>query len=189
MASVASATDGAAPNRPAKLLGRRTSLSTAKADTMTPPTRKRTRYSGHFAFFRVSPGAHRFRRPDLSAAAAPSDGLERARTVFDSRALVVRTGRRVGANDEEVVVRGQALVPRAGRQDGRVAGLQREDPALLPPKRTRPLPRAYRAPHGSGVIMNVVVDAVARYRPIRLLQRSSITAAGSWPSSRSTAPR
>jgi hypothetical protein len=54
-----------------------------------------------------------------------------ARGVFDSRALVVRTGRRVGANDEEVVIRGQALVPRAGRQDGRVAGFQREDPTFV----------------------------------------------------------
>src|SRR5579863_3783016 len=35
---VASATEGAAPNNPAKLLGLRTSPSTAKADTKRPPT-------------------------------------------------------------------------------------------------------------------------------------------------------
>jgi hypothetical protein len=34
------------------------------------------------------------------------NGFEGARTVFDSRALVVGTGRRVGADDEEVVGRG-----------------------------------------------------------------------------------
>src|SRR5277367_1940003 len=35
---VASATEGAAPNSPAKLLGLRTSPNTAKADTKRPPT-------------------------------------------------------------------------------------------------------------------------------------------------------
>src|SRR5258705_197061 len=45
MPSVASATDGAAPKRPAKVLGRRTSPSMAKADTTAPPTMKRRTYS------------------------------------------------------------------------------------------------------------------------------------------------
>src|SRR5581483_10025204 len=39
--SVASATDGAAPNKPAKLFGRSTSPSAANADTAQPPIRKR----------------------------------------------------------------------------------------------------------------------------------------------------
>jgi hypothetical protein len=36
---------GAAPNNPAKLLGRRTSPSIAKADTTAPPMKKRRTYS------------------------------------------------------------------------------------------------------------------------------------------------
>src|ERR1700678_3629644 len=40
-ARVARATDGAAPKRPAKLLGLKTVPSTAKAETKSPPTRKR----------------------------------------------------------------------------------------------------------------------------------------------------
>src|SRR6266566_1254489 len=40
-----SATEGAAPNSPAKLFGRRISPSTAKAETTIPPARKRMRYS------------------------------------------------------------------------------------------------------------------------------------------------
>src|ERR1035441_10548810 len=38
---VASAIDGAAPNRPAKLFGRTASPTNAKADTSVPPIRKR----------------------------------------------------------------------------------------------------------------------------------------------------
>src|SRR3569832_1332953 len=45
MPRVASATDGAAPPRPAKLLGLTTSPSKAKTDTKKPPTAKRTTYS------------------------------------------------------------------------------------------------------------------------------------------------
>jgi len=39
--NVARATDGAAPNNPAKLLGFRASPRTAKNDTTAPPTMKR----------------------------------------------------------------------------------------------------------------------------------------------------
>jgi hypothetical protein len=42
---VARATDGAAPNRPAKLLGRSKSPSTANSNTTSPPRTKRKRYS------------------------------------------------------------------------------------------------------------------------------------------------
>src|ERR1035437_6376554 len=42
MPMVASATDGAAPNRPAKLLGRKISASTENIVTITPPIAKRT---------------------------------------------------------------------------------------------------------------------------------------------------
>src|SRR5579862_7696667 len=45
MPSVASAIEGAAPNRPAKLLGRSTSPKTANAETATPPIIKRMTYS------------------------------------------------------------------------------------------------------------------------------------------------
>src|SRR6185437_10289142 len=45
MPSVASAIDGAAPNSPAKLLGRSTSPKTAKNETAIPPTTKRMTYS------------------------------------------------------------------------------------------------------------------------------------------------
>src|SRR5262249_33820288 len=45
IASVASAIDGAAPNNPAKLLGRKRSPRTAKAETANPPMKKRMRYS------------------------------------------------------------------------------------------------------------------------------------------------
>jgi len=45
IASVASATDGAAPNNPAKLLGRKTSASRAKVETANPPMKKRMTYS------------------------------------------------------------------------------------------------------------------------------------------------
>src|SRR4051812_9669960 len=45
MPSVARATDGAAPNRPAKLFGRKMSPSRANAETTRPPRKKRTRNS------------------------------------------------------------------------------------------------------------------------------------------------
>jgi hypothetical protein len=45
MRSVARAIEGAAPNRPAKLLGRKVSLSAANADTAIPPARNRKPYS------------------------------------------------------------------------------------------------------------------------------------------------
>src|SRR5258705_4209942 len=53
-------------------LGRRTSPRMAKADTTTPPTRKRTTYSVISLSSRVSTVAHRSRRPDPCAAGAPS---------------------------------------------------------------------------------------------------------------------
>src|SRR5258705_26721 len=65
-------TEGGAAKRPAKLLGRRTSPRMAKADTTTPPTRKRTTYSVISLSSRVSTVAHRSRRPDPCAAGAPS---------------------------------------------------------------------------------------------------------------------
>src|ERR1700746_144434 len=43
--SVASATDGAAPNSPAKLFGLKTSPRTEKNETAIPPIRKRSRSS------------------------------------------------------------------------------------------------------------------------------------------------
>ena len=135
---------------------------------------------GHFAFFQSFGRGPRFRRPDPCAAVALRDGLERARTLFRS-AFVVCTGRRVGADDEEVVGRGEALVARAGRQDGDVAGLQREDPTLLAAEADAALPRAMTE-HlmDSGVIVHVVVDAVAPCVPHPFASnRSSITAAGS----------
>jgi hypothetical protein len=45
MRSVANAIEGAAPNSPAKLLGRKTSAKAEKAETARPPARKRRRYS------------------------------------------------------------------------------------------------------------------------------------------------
>src|SRR5215470_15812486 len=45
MRRVARAIDGAAPNRPAKLLGRKASPNAANADTAMPPARKRKPYS------------------------------------------------------------------------------------------------------------------------------------------------
>ena len=45
IASVASATDGAALNNPAKLFGRKTSASRAKVETTNPPMKKRMTYS------------------------------------------------------------------------------------------------------------------------------------------------
>jgi hypothetical protein len=153
-------------------LGTQNVTETAKADTTTPPTRKRTRYSVISLSSRVSAGAAGSVDRIFPRRRHLRDGLERARTVFDSRALVVRTGRRVGADDEEVVVRGQALVPRAGRQDGRVAGLQREDPTFVAAEADAALAaRDAQLPHGSGS------DSAhsrrcrrARYRPIRLLR-------------------
>ena len=47
-ARVAIAIDGAAPNRPAKLLGRKTSPSAANADTAKPPNNE----TGHDLFHR-----------------------------------------------------------------------------------------------------------------------------------------
>src|SRR6201981_2226305 len=60
IASAASATDGAAPNNPAKLLGRKTSASRAKVETANPPMKKRMTYS-------VTP------RPPRARAANPLD--------------------------------------------------------------------------------------------------------------------
>jgi hypothetical protein len=54
MPSVASATDGAAPNRPAKLFGRRMSPTVTNADTTMPPTKKRTTYPVILVVSRVS---------------------------------------------------------------------------------------------------------------------------------------
>jgi hypothetical protein len=90
------------------------------------------------------------------------NGLKRARTVFHGRALVVRTHRRVGANDEKVVGRRQALVARAGRQDDDIAALQREYPALPAAEADASL-AARDAEHlmDPRVIVHIVVDAVA----------------------------
>lgn len=88
--------------------------------------------------------------------------FQRPRTVLHRRPLVVRTRRRIGADDEEVVVRRQALVTRLGGQDGDVACLQREDPSLPPSE-----PEGTFAARNSkqlmdpGMIVNVIVDAVA----------------------------
>src|SRR5205085_2300194 len=60
------------------------------------------------------------------------DRFERTRAVFGSRALVIGAGRRIGAHDQEIVVRRQALMTRTGRQDRDVSCLQREYPALVP---------------------------------------------------------
>jgi hypothetical protein len=65
--------DGAAPNRPAKLFGRRTSPNMAKADTTMPPTRNRTRYSPSSLFSIVLEAALWSRRPDPCAAVEPSE--------------------------------------------------------------------------------------------------------------------
>jgi hypothetical protein len=51
MPSVASATDGAAPNRPAKLLGRSTSPSIAKVET-TAPNEEANDVFCHFVLFK-----------------------------------------------------------------------------------------------------------------------------------------
>jgi hypothetical protein len=45
MASVPSATDGAAPKRPAKLRGLKMSPNAAKPETASPPMKKRRIYS------------------------------------------------------------------------------------------------------------------------------------------------
>ena len=45
LGAVARAIDGAAPNRPAKLFGRKVSPSAANADTAIPPARNRKPYS------------------------------------------------------------------------------------------------------------------------------------------------
>src|ERR1700750_1468396 len=88
--------------------------------------------------------------------------FQRPRTVLHRRALVVRTRRRIGADDEEVVIRRQALVTRPGGQDGDVACLQREDPSL-PPSEPDATFAARDSKHlmDPGMIVNVIVDAVA----------------------------
>src|SRR5882762_2052248 len=113
MPSVASATEGAAPNRPAKLLGRRMSPSIANADTTTRPpgSGRRIRSSSFFPKFRQRPAGPvdgiLARQCDLR------DGLEGAGMVLHGGALVVDTGRWVGADDEEAVLCRDALVARA----------------------------------------------------------------------------
>src|SRR5438105_12062928 len=66
MVRVASATDGAAPNKPAKLLGRKRSPRTAKIETANPPMKKRMTYSvtslSHVCSFRETARDHRARR-------------------------------------------------------------------------------------------------------------------------------
>jgi hypothetical protein len=58
MPSVAKATDGTAPNNPAKLLGRTMSPTIAKIETKTPPIKKRRMYSVNvFVPWRTSCGA------------------------------------------------------------------------------------------------------------------------------------
>src|SRR5882757_8703212 len=95
MPSVARATDGAAPKRPAKVLGRRTSPSMAKVNTTTPPTMKRRRYSviSLLPEFRQQPVGSVDQI--LARWRHLRDRLEGARPVFDRHAIVVRTGRRV----------------------------------------------------------------------------------------------
>src|SRR5438105_3577134 len=78
--------------------------------------------AGERAAYRVSTAGRRSRRPDPCAAGAFPNGLEGARAIFDGRALIVSTGRRIGADDEEGVVRRQALLAGPGGQDGHVAG-------------------------------------------------------------------
>lgn len=56
MPSVAKATDGAALNNPAKLLGRTTSPTIAKIETKNPPIKKRSMYSVNaFVLWREHP--------------------------------------------------------------------------------------------------------------------------------------
>ena len=82
--------------------------------------------------------------------------------VFDGRALVVCACRRIGADDKEVVGRGQALVARAGRQHCDVAGPQCKDPSCPAAEADTPL-AARDAEHlmDSGVIVYVVIDTIA----------------------------
>jgi hypothetical protein len=89
------------------------------------------------------------------------DSLERARAIFHGRALIVYTGGRVGADSEKVLLRREALVAPGCRQDGDVAGLQRQDSALLAAEAGAAL-AARDGEHfvNSGMIVHIVVDAV-----------------------------
>src|SRR5579871_676152 len=57
-ARVANAIDGAAPNKPAKLLGFRMSPSAENADTTAPPTRKRNSITFHIEPYRKTEDSH-----------------------------------------------------------------------------------------------------------------------------------
>src|SRR5215207_7711517 len=81
--------------------------------------------------------------------------------VLDRRAFVVRAARRVGSDDEKLIVSRKALVACASRQNNHVAGLQREDPPVLAtePDATLATRDAERF-MDSRVVVHVVVDAV-----------------------------
>jgi len=80
IASVASATDGAALNNPAKLLGRKTSASRAKVETATPPMKKRMTYSS------VTPRPPRAHATNPSTSENLHAGGDRELTVIGSAA-------------------------------------------------------------------------------------------------------
>src|ERR1700746_3326764 len=80
IASVVSATDGAALNNPAKLLGRKTSASRAKVETATPPMKKRMTYSS------VTPRPPRAHATNPSTSENLHAGGDRELTVIGSAA-------------------------------------------------------------------------------------------------------
>jgi hypothetical protein len=89
------------------------------------------------------------------------NGPQGAGTIFYSRALVVGAGRRVGANDEEIIGRRQPLVTRARGQNSDVARFQREYPSCPAAEADAAL-TARNAEHlmDPRVIVHVVVDAI-----------------------------
>jgi inorganic pyrophosphatase len=84
--SVASATEGAAPNKPAKLFGRKTSPTIAKSDTMSPPNKNRSK-SG-MAHYRIRAFGSCRRTP-----------IGEGRPVCKARAMAARSKRTPGLSD------------------------------------------------------------------------------------------
>src|SRR3981081_3357528 len=81
--------------------------------------------------------------------------------VFAAGAFIVRARRRIGAEQQETMAGGQALMPRAGRQSGDVTGLQLQGPSAASTKLHLPL-TAGEAAHlmGEGMVVHIVVDAI-----------------------------
>src|SRR4029453_16304466 len=86
--------------------------------------------------------------------------LEGSGAILNLRAFVIGPGRRIGPNDEEVVIGGKTLMAGPGRQDHDVTGLEREDPPLVAAEAHPTVGLEQDFHHGRRIVTVAEIDGV-----------------------------